>query len=120
MKEDNKDVGDESSTTFRQESISLEKLELSKKITPLHNKSKETFSTPKPNPPNKAKTKDHAIPQKDKLSLPPKLNETQSQSTNLEDKHHDIEHIPEMVKKVKRLPKLTIFTKGILLSIEIC
>ena len=104
MKEDNKDVGDESSTTSRQESISLEKLELSKKIAPLHNKSQETFSAPKPNPPNKAKTKDQAIPQKDnKLSLPPKIDETQSQSTDLEDKHHDIEHIPEMVKKVKKV-----------------
>ena len=104
MKEDNKDVGDESSTTSRQESISLEKLELSKKITPPHNKSQETFSAPKPNPPNKAKTKDHAIPQRDiNLSSPPKLYETQSQSTDLEDKHHDIEHIPEMVKKVKKV-----------------
>ena len=97
MKEDTKDVDDESSTHLAQDSTVPEKSESTKKSALISQKSLESSNQPsavdetflEQNLDNEAKNKDQAIPQTDtETLLAPQIYETQSPTKiDIEEKH---------------------------------
>ena len=114
MKEDTKDVDDESSTQLAQDSTIPEKSESTKKSALISQKSLESSNQPstvhetflKQNLVNEAKNKDQTIPQTDtETCLSPQIYETQSPTkTDIEEKH-DTKIIPKIQAISKKVQK---------------